>query len=60
MTLKNGIENMMQFYIPEVLSVEQVSFIVIIDKAVTSWNIFRKGGVGERDVILGTEGKYFM
>ena len=41
MTLKNGIENMMQFYIPEVVSVEQVkdfcSAVTISGPVVASW-----------------------
>ena len=30
MTLKAGVENMMQFYIPEIKSVEQVHSLIII------------------------------
>ena len=30
-TLKNGIENMLQFYVPEVLGVEQVCYKLFID-----------------------------
>ncbi len=31
MTLKAGVENMMQFYIPEIKSVEQVHNIIMLD-----------------------------
>ena len=36
MTLKNGVQNMLQFYIPEVVSVEQI-FDEADDIQVKSW-----------------------
>ena len=42
-TLKSGIQNMLQFYIPEIKSVEEVMFIYILEKLTLLLFIFNQG-----------------